>query len=129
MEKSEFTPSQTDTAEEAMQLRTAEIEAYAMKPEMDMIAEDRAAAQKTPLRWVHSLENASRLEGGDPILTVGQKQQHWELEGKAQYAAKEAVRLDEASRDLSRGVTERRVALGGLHAITSTSRKAVRPKN
>jgi hypothetical protein len=118
-----------DPTEQAVQVRMAEMQAYAMKPEMDIIAADRAAAPKTPEHFVHKVSTGeSHLVGGEPILTTEQKQQHWSLQGQAEHNARNVERLDAAAHDISRDVIERRVAQSAVAALTNPQRNVERPR-
>jgi hypothetical protein len=113
-----------DPVEQAVQERMAEMQAYAMKPEMDKIAEERAAAPRAETTYVLG-EGGKTIEVADqPDLTAEQQKEHAVREAYANRDAEHVSELDATVLDRKQEVGKRIAARQLLNNLTSPVREA-----
>ena len=104
------------------ELRQAEVVAYAMKPEMDLMAEERAAApRKAPVN-VPGQDGLIHTVSG-PDLSPVKLAEHSKRRQFAENDAANAERFDRTMRDHRRERVERMVARGQLHELLADDRQ------
>jgi hypothetical protein len=102
----------------------AEMQAYAMKPEMDKIAEERAAAPRAETTYVLG-EGGKTIEVADqPDLTAEQQKEHAVREAYANRDAEHVSELDATVLDRKQEVGKRIAARQLLNNLTSPVREA-----
>jgi hypothetical protein len=115
---------QEDPVEQAMQERMAEMQAYAMKPEMDRIAEERAAAPRAENQYILGEGGKLHEVSGQPDLAPEQQQEHAARRFYAEKDAQHVAELDATVLDRKQEIGKRIAARQLLNNLTSPVREA-----